>query len=81
MLYTLNFINVNKTNVMKYGRGTIFEPCLNTLYANERCQYAYIGGETRSNPLFIKTKDDDMIGTLVKKRLFLKIMESEFKKD
>ncbi|CAC5377741.1 unnamed protein product [Mytilus coruscus] len=34
-----------------------------------------------NDPLFIKTKDDDKIGTSVEDRLFLNLMDSEFKKD
>ncbi|CAG2232634.1 unnamed protein product [Mytilus edulis] len=81
-----NFVNVNKTNVMNNGRGTIFEPCINTLYVKENTELAHIRDNVHSqrcnnDPLFIKTKDDDKIGTSVQDRLFLNLMDSEFKKD
>lgn len=55
---------------MNNGRGTIFEPCINTLYVKENCQLAHIGDDfhpqrCNNGPLFIKTKDDDKIGTPV----------------
>ncbi|XP_071138882.1 uncharacterized protein [Mytilus edulis] len=81
-----NFVHVNKTNVMNNGRGTIFEPCINTLYVKENTELAHIRDNVHSqrcnnDPLFIKTKDDDKIGTSVQDRLFLNLMDSEFKKD
>ncbi|CAC5406109.1 unnamed protein product [Mytilus coruscus] len=74
------------TNVMNNGRGTIFEPCINTLYVKENTELAHIRDNVHSqrynnDPLFIKTQDDDKIGTSVEDRLFLNLMDSEFKKD
>ncbi|XP_052073800.1 uncharacterized protein LOC127711732 [Mytilus californianus] len=78
-----NFVNVNKSNVMNNGRGTIFEPCINTLYVKENTELAHIRDNVHSqrcnnDPLFIKTKDDDKIGTSVEDRLFLNLMDSEW---
>lgn len=82
---------VNKTGVLEVGRGTIFEPCpsrINVSVDGKSVTDRFQGfpsfrpsADDFGDTVFQITKDDEKVGTSVEDREFIKIMDTEFKKD
>lgn len=71
-LHRPNSVNVFKTNIIGQNRESIFEPCENKVFVKESDEVS---------KLFEKTPEDEKPGFSVEDRKFLKLMETDFKKD
>ena len=71
-------INVNKTHVLGNGRESIFKPCQNELKIREQftSQKNGIG-----DSVFERTSEDNKPGMSIEDSQFLKLMDTEFKKN
>jgi hypothetical protein len=70
-----NVVNVSKTQMLRDGRPTVMTPCPNDL------QLTFEKGDDFGNTVFQKTSSDEQFGPSVEDQEFLRIMDSEFRKD
>lgn len=70
-------LRVYETKIDMHSRASIFEPCKLNFHLKEDLVLA----KPEENDIFIKTSSDNIIGLSADDRDFLKIMDSEFRKD
>lgn len=74
---TIMRVNTFKTFVVDGNRSSIFEPCKSNLMLKETAKQDNGYDDSK---LFIKTKDDDKVGSSVEDRVYLDIMTQEVTK-
>lgn len=85
-VHTPDLINVNKTNVLRNGRPSIFKPCPSEFRVKVKADtlntkvLSLSKDDQLGDTVFYRTKDDDCVGLSIEDKEFLRIMDTEFKK-
>ena len=80
-LHKPDTISVLKTILLSDGRCTIFDPCENSFQLKDTYTQDSLVHDYLYDPIFQRSKDDNKVGLSIEDRQFLKLMDSEFRKD
>lgn len=77
MVHASKDLNVKKTFLLSTGQPTLLKPCSNKFDIRETADQSMLD----DSKMFIRTKDDDIIGMSIEDKMFMKQMDSEFLRD